>query len=628
MNENVQKTQTRAFQAEVKQILDIVINSLYTNREIFVRELISNAADALEKLRYEKVTDESIADPDLPPEIRIEVDETAKTITITDTGIGMSEEDLIENLGTIAHSGTKDYLKKLAEAGSKNVELIGQFGVGFYSSFMVAKHVTVFSRSAKPEEQGVKWVSDGSGEYTIEPAPDLKRGTRIVLNLRDDSEDFASKAKIERIIKQYSNFVPFPIKLGGETVNTVQALWTKNKNEIKDEDYTEFYKFIANDFQEPMFRYHFTADVPLQISALLFVPQENFEQLWMGKVDSGVNLYCKKVLIQQHSDVILPDWLRFVKGVIDSEDLPLNISRETMQDNVVVRKLKKVITSRFLKYLDEQAKNDPEKYKTFWNKFGIFIKEGITKDFEHRDELTPLLRFESSKEEEGKPISLSDYVARLRLGQNSIYYVSGSNRAAIESGPYIEAFRKKDIEVLYVYEPIDEFVLTQIQEFEGKKIVSADQADLDLPDIPDVEEKSDEKEEALNREEAESLAAWFKKTLGDRVDNVRESKRLVDSPAIVVNADTAMTSGMQRIMQAVNQDSNQIGKKNLEINPSHPIMIQLARHKENKDEEFLKTVVDQIYDNALMAGGLLTDTRPLINRNYTILEKALKSGEE
>lgn len=614
-----------AFQAEVKQVLDIVIHSLYTHREIFVRELVSNATDALEKLRYEKVVTKEIADPDLDLEIRIDVDESNKTITITDTGIGMTEEEIIASLGTIAHSGTREFLKHVSESPSQDVQLIGQFGVGFYASFMVAKEVKVFSRSYKPDATGVEWTSTGDGEYTVEAAERLKRGTKVLLTLRDDAEEFASADKIEEIVKQYSNFVPFPIYIGDKKVNTIQAIWTRNKSDIKDGEYAEFYKYIANAHDEPIFRLHFTADAPLQISSLLFVPAHNMEQFGFGRTEPGVNLYCRKVLIQQNSDAILPEWLRFVRGVVDSEDLPLNISRETFQDNALIKKLRKVITSRFLKFLGEQAGSDGETYEKFWKTFGAFLKEGATADYEYRNDIAPLLRYDTSKEA-GKLVSMADYVSRMKAGQTAIYYINGPTRNTIEAGPYMETFKKKDIEVLYLYQPVDDFVLSAIREYDGKKIVSADQADLNLPDTPDVEEKEEsEPKETMTPETVESLAGWMKKVLGERVEAVKPSKRLVDSPAVIVNTDAMMTSNMQRVMQAINQDFGQIGRKTLEINPQHPIMRRLSVLRETgQNEDFLKKAVEQIFDNALIAAGLMADPRPMVNRNYEILQKALQ----
>ena len=495
------KTETKEFQAEVKKLLDIVIHSLYTERDIFVRELISNATDALEKFRHQSLLEEEVFDSHVPLEIAIDMDDKAHTLTITDTGIGMTREELEHNLGTIAHSGSNTFLAELAEVAKKDVSLIGQFGVGFYSAFMAARKVRVLSRSYHPEAEGYEWSSDGTGSYTLTLAEGLRRGTKIIVELKDDAHEFADQETIKQIITQYSNFVSFPIKVKGDTVNTVQALWTKSKNEIKDEEYNEFYKFIGNAFDEPSYRLHFSADAPLAINALLFVPKENIERLGFGRGKPGVNLYCQKVLIEQHSENILPEWLRFVKGVVDSEDLPLNISRQALQDSALVAKLKQVLTKRFLKFLSEQAKDDPAAYNEFWNNFGFYFKEGATSDFAYRDEIAKLLRFESSKSEPDEMISLADYVERMAEGQKEIYYINGPSRTAAESGPYVEAFKKRDIEIIYTLEPIDDFVMNHLGEFDGKKLVSADRGDLDLSEIKTTaEEKKKDAEPELETE--------------------------------------------------------------------------------------------------------------------------------
>ncbi|MGE4559761.1 MAG: molecular chaperone HtpG, partial [Desulfobulbus sp.] len=434
------QVETKQFQAETRKVLDIVINSLYTERDIFVRELVSNAADALEKFRHKSLVEKVEFDSHVPLEITIDCDDKKHTLTIADTGIGMTREELEANLGTIAHSGSKQFFEQLAEAAQKDVNLIGQFGVGFYSVFMAAKEVRVQTRSWDGGD-GWEWASDGGGTYTISPCPGLHRGTRIIIELKDDAETYASKFTIERIIQQYSTFVPFPVKVEGKKVNTVQAIWTRSKSEITDEEYNEFYKFIATAGDEPMYRLHFSADAPLAINALVYVPKENFEVLGMGRMPPGVNLYCQKVLIDQHSENILPEWLRFLKGVVDSEDLPLNISRQSLQDNALVIKLRKVLTKRVIKFLAEEAGRDSAKYLEFWKTFGIFIKEGVTSDFEYRTDLAKLLRFESSASEPGQMISLDEYVGRMREGQDKIYYINGPNRAAIEYGPYVEMFK-------------------------------------------------------------------------------------------------------------------------------------------------------------------------------------------
>ncbi|MCK5517277.1 MAG: molecular chaperone HtpG, partial [Desulfobulbaceae bacterium] len=534
------ETTTHEFQAETKKLLDIVINSLYTERDIFVRELISNAADALEKFRHESLTKSDVFDGHVPLEIAIDVDEKKETLTISDTGIGMTRDELEHNLGTIAHSGSNSFLTGLVEAARKDVSLIGQFGVGFYAAFMAGKKVRVQSRSWD-ESEGNEWISDGSGSFTITEMKGLHRGTKIIVELKEDAKEYAQKWKIESIIKQYSAFVSFPIKLEGETVNTVQALWARNRNEITEEEYTEFYKFIGNATSDALYKLHFSADAPLAINALLFVPEENFEILGFGRVEPGVNLYCQRILIDQHSENILPEWLRFLKGVVDSEDLPLNISRQALQDNALVAKLRRVITKRFLKYLDEQATKEPEQYQKFWSTFGIYLKEGVTSDYEYQKELGKLLRFESSKAKEGEVVSLSDYMLRINPDQEEIYYINGPSRAAIEAGPYVEMFKKKDIEIIYTLEPIDDFVLSHLAEFDGKKLVSADGADLSLAkDEEDTDESGEESGSKLDKKGIETLVEWMKKELEATISDVVVSKRLVDAPAMIVNSDGFM----------------------------------------------------------------------------------------
>ena len=618
--------ETREFQAEVKKILDIVVNSLYTEREIFLRELISNGADAMEKLRYERLTEKNVQDEDLPYEITIEGDEENHRLIITDTGVGMNQAEIVENLGTIAHSGSKSFINQMSESDQKDLSLIGQFGVGFYAAFMVAGKIEVFSRSYRPEEQGCRWISEGIGNYFVGPAEDLLRGTRIVLELKENAWDFAKEDTIKRIIKQYSSFVPFPIRVGGEQINTVQAIWTRSKNEISEEEYNQFYQFVANAYDEPIYRLHFTADAPLAINALLFVPKQNFERFGFKREEMGVNLYCRRILIQQQADGILPEWLRFVKGVIDSEDIPLNISRETMQDSSLMNRLSRAVTNRFLKHLNEQAKNEPDKYNEFWGQFGYFIKEGIANDFTHRDELSKLLRFGSSKSAPEELISLNDYVERMAEGQNEIYYLNGPSRESIEAGPYLEAFQARNVEVLYTHEPVDDFVLSNMMNFKEKKLVSADQAELSLPELKDQEQEQGER---LEEEKVNLLSVWLKEALGDKISEVKESSRLHNSPALILNQDPFMTSSMQRVMKAMNKDMGMgmmgMGKMILEINPRHELIKGLAELRE-KDETFARLAAEQIYDNALISAGLLEDPRNMVNRMYSILERAIGKG--
>jgi TNF receptor-associated protein 1 len=601
------------FQAEIKQLLDIVIHSLYTEKEIFVRELVSNASDALEKLRHTQITEKEIFDEKAELEISLTTDDKAKTLTIQDYGIGMTRDELVKNLGTIAHSGSKQFLKALGENGAKNSNLIGQFGVGFYSAFMVAKSVKVYSKSWRATEPGHVWSSDGSGSYEVEEVADLRRGSKIVIELKDDCGDYSADWKIKEILERYSAFVSFPIKLNDKHINTVQALWLRSKNEIKDEEYTEFYKFQAHAHDEPRLRLHFSADAPLAINALLFVPKDNSEKFGMSRLEASVSLYCRKVLIDAKPKDLLPEWLRFMKGVIDSEDLPLNISRETMQDRSLIEKLNKVVTKRFLKFLSEEAEARPDAFNEFYTEFGIFLKEGAAMDYTHKEQLTKLLRFESSLTDKGKTTSLADYVTRMGAEQKEIYYLVGPNRAALESGPYLEGFKARNLEVIFCYEAVDEYVMSNVREFDGKKLTAADHADVKLSDLP-------KPEGALSEDDTKKLTAWLKETLGARVEEVKASDRLVDSPALAVNADKFMSPQMRRMMKAMKKDgADEPVKVTLEINPRSVVMKRLFEtHATSPDKA--KLVAEQILDNSLISAGLLDDATPMVARLYKLLE--------
>jgi Molecular chaperone, HSP90 family len=604
------------FQAEIKQLLDIVIHSLYTEKEIFIRELVSNASDALEKLRHTQLTEKEIFDDKLELEINLTTDDKAKTLTIQDFGIGMTRAELIENLGTIAHSGSKAFLKALSESGQKNANLIGQFGVGFYSAFMAAKSVKVYSHSWRADEPGHVWSSDGAGSYEIEPSDGERRGTKIVIQLKDDCSEFSQEWRVKEILERYSAFVSFPINLNGKRINTVQALWLRSKNEIKDEEYTEFYKFQAHAHDEPRMRLHFSADAPLQINALIFVPKENTEKLGFARLEPSVSLYCRKVLIDAKPKDLLPEWLRFLKGVVDSEDLPLNISRETMQDRALIEKLNKVITKRFIKFLEDEAKNRPDAYNEFYTEFGIFLKEGAALDFTHKDSLTKLLRFESSLTEPGKTTSLADYVSRMQSEQKEIYYLLGANRAAIENGPYLEGFKARNLEVLFCYEPVDEYVMNNVREFDGKKLIAADHADVKLADIP-------QSEGALSESEVKDLVSWLKDVLGSQVAEVKASDRLVNSPVLATNADKFMSPHMRRLMKAMKKPGDNTPddpvKVNFEINPRHTVIKRLAQTRAS-DADRAKLVAEQLLDNALIAAGLLEDPSRMVARLNKLLE--------
>ena len=602
------------FQAEIKQLLDIVIHSLYTEKEIFVRELVSNASDALEKLRHTQITEKDILDDSLELEVNVTTDDKAKTITIQDFGIGMTRAELVENLGTIAHSGSKAFLKSLSEGVAKNTNLIGQFGVGFYSAFMVAESVKVYSRSWNKAEPGHVWTSDGSGSYEIEESEDERRGTNVVIKLKKECGDYAQDSTVKSILERYSAFVSFPINLNAKRVNTVQALWLRNKKEIKDEEYTEFYKFQSHAFDDPRLRLHFSADAPLSINALLFVPKTNTEKMGFSRLEPSVSLYCRKVMIDAKPKDLLPEWLRFIKGVVDSEDLPLNISRETMQDKALIDKLNKVITKRFLKFLEDQAKKHVDTYNEFYGEFGIFLKEGAAMDFAHKDQIVKLLRFESSLTEKDKTTSLEDYVSRMGAEQKEIYYLVGPNRASIESGPYLEGFKARNLEVLFCYEAVDEYVMSNVREFDGKKLTGADHSDVKLSNL-------DQPEGALSKDEVEALTKWLKESLGERVNEVKSSDRLVDSPALALNADQFMSPHMRRMMKAMNKGGEETPLKvNLEINPRAALMKRVY-DLHTAEPEKAGMIAGQIFDNALISAGLLEDATPMVARLYKLLEQ-------
>ena len=605
---------THTFQAEVRQLLDIVIHSLYTDKEIFVRELVSNASDALEKMRLKQLTEKDIHEAERELGIEISTDEEAKTLTISDAGIGMTKEELVENLGTIAHSGTKAFLEKMKEGGD-NADVIGQFGVGFYSAFMAADKVEVATHSWENGTGGHTWSSDGATGYSIDENADAKRGCSIVVHLKEGMEEFATEVRIKQILEKYSNFVSFPIKLNGEHINKVEALWLKNKKDITEEQYQEFYKFAAHAFDDPRYTMHFSADAPLAINALLFTPTENTEQFGMGQMEPGVALYCRKVLIDAKPDKLLPEWLRFLKGVIDSEDLPLNISRESMQDSALVQKLNGLITKRYLKFLEKEAKNEPEKYEDFYKKFSRFLKEGVATSYEHQAQLAGLLRFESSLEEAGKLTNFAQYIDRAKDEQEEIYYLVGMSRDAIEAGPYLEAFKARGLEVCFFTEPVDQYVMEALPEFNGKKLVSADRAEIDLDEVA-----AEGKE--LSKKDSKKLIAFLEEELSGRVDKVEISGRLVDSPVAALTPKEAPNAQMRAMMQSMGQDMP-ASKATLEINPRHEVMHGLHKLIES-DKDTASLVAQQLTDNALLAAGLLDNTHQRAARMNELIGKLVK----
>ena len=606
------------FQAEIQQLLNIVIHSLYTDKEIFIRELVSNAADALEKLRFTQSAGHPVFESERLLKITVETDEKEHRLVISDTGVGMTHAELVQNLGTIAHSGSKAFLQKLATEKKPDVSLIGQFGVGFYSAFMVATKVSVDSRSYLPEEKGWRWTSDGSGGYEIEEATDVARGTKITLFLKDECHEFTESWRVEEIIKRYSSFIAFPIELNGTLINTKQAIWSQNKNEIKEEEYDEFYSYIGHDKEKPLFRLHFAADAPLAIQALLYVPGRNLEVMGMARSESEVNLYCRRILIAPKAKALFPDWLRFLKGAVDSEDLPLNISRESMQDTTLMQKLNKVLTTRLIKFLDDQSEKNPENYTKFYKEYSRFLKEGIVTDFTHREPLGKLLRFESSTLPKDEQTSLADYIKRMPSEQKDIYFLLAPSRASAESSPYYEVFAARKYEVLFLSDPWDEFVMEHLRVFEGKTLQPAEKADLTV-------ENPEKNDGELSPDEAKELAAWLKESLGDRVNDVRASERLVGSPVVVVDKDKMLTASMRQMLKRMKQDGHEEPefKHDLEINRRHAVIVRLNTIRTTNGPLATK-VAEQLLDNAKVAAGVMEDPRIMLARLNELLAEVLK----
>ena len=609
-----ERTERHQFQAEVRRLMDIVVNSLYTDKEIFIRELVSNASDALEKLRYLQLTQKEIHDDSLPLEIEISTSSEDNTITFTDYGVGMSRKELVENLGTIAHSGSKKFIDAVEKGGVEGGELIGQFGVGFYSSFMVADSVEVITRGYRKNSENLIWRSKGDGVFEISKGRGHRRGTKIILSLKEQAKEYADEVLVENVLRKYSAFVPFPLKLNGKQINTTEAVWLRSKNEITDQEYAGFYRFQTNSFDEPRYKLHFSSEAPIDMNVLLFVPEDNLERLGLARAEPGVGLYSRRVLIDAAPKSLLPEWARFLKGVVDSADIPLNISRETMQDSSLVKRLNSAITKRFIKFLEQSASDDPKSYDEFYRNFGFFIKEGVASDFENKEKLKELLRFECAGKEKGELISLKDYISAMPEEQKEIYYLFGPGRDALENGPHMEFFRSKNIEVLFVYEPIDEFVMSTMGEYEEKKIVSGDSVDIKIIGQDDKDASDGPSEEE------KSLCGWMKTILGDRVGDVRMSRRLVESPAAAFNSDSSMTQGMKRIMKNMRSEEDQKSLVRLEINPGHPIVKNLALMKE-KDTELAGVIVEQLFDNALLAAGYMENPRNMVGRINTLLER-------
>ncbi|KAM4631966.1 heat shock protein 75 kDa, mitochondrial [Discoglossus pictus] len=615
------------FQAETKKLLDIVARSLYSEKEVFIRELISNASDALEKLRH-KLMSQGAAVPEL--EIHLRTDSEKGTITIQDTGVGMTEEELVSNLGTIARSGSKAFLDALQNQAESSGKIIGQFGVGFYSAFMVADNVAVYSQSAEPGSAGYRWSSDGSGVFELAEASGVRPGTKVTIQLKDDCKEFANEDRVREVVTKYSNFVSFPVYLNGKRINTLQALWMMDPKEIGEWQHEEFYRFIAQAYDKPRYTLHYKADAPLNIRSIFYVPEMKPSMFDVSReLGSSVALYSRKVLIQTKATDILPKWLRFLRGVVDSEDIPLNLSRELLQESALIRKLRDVLQRRLIKFFIDQSKKDPEKYAKFFEDYGLFMREGIvtTAEQEVKEDIGKLLRFESSALPAGQHTSLTDYASRMQPGTRNIYYLCAPNRHLAEHSPYYEAMKQKQTEVLFCYEQFDELTLLHLREFDRKKLISVE---TDIVVDHYKEEKFEENRsgsvtERLPEKEAEELMAWMRNGLGTRVTNVKVTPRLDTHPAMITVLEMGAARHFLRTQQLAktSEERAQILQPTLEINTGHPLIKKMGQLKDS-DQDLAKLLLDQIYENAMIAAGLNDDPRPMVGRLNELLTKALE----
>jgi molecular chaperone HtpG len=611
------------FKAETRQILDILIHSLYTEREIFLRELISNASDALTRIDFETLTNREILDPEAELGIWIKVDEDERTLTITDTGIGMTAEELVENLGTIAHSGARDFLKVARSAkqseNQKLTDLIGQFGVGFYSVFMVAESVRVVSRSYRVEEKASAWFCTGTDTFTIQDAEKEKRGTTITVKLKEDASEFAKEYRLREIIRKHSDFIPFPIYLGEsqEQANQRTALWRQIPKQVEKKDYEEFYKQLTLEFAPPLAYNHLSVDAPVQVYAILYIPGTRERGMFSLRKEDGLKLYARKVLIQEYCKDLLPEYFRFVQGVVDSEDLPLNVSRESVQSNRIMAQLKKLVSSKIINMIENLASEDPEKFTKFWLDFGRYIKQGIAIEQTEPEELYPLLRFHTNLEPD-KWISLPEYVERKKQEQDAIYYVLGDDEHSLLFSPHLDAVRKHGYEVLLMADPVDPFMLVRLNEFQGHKFVNVAKADLKLPF--QKEEKQEVKTAGVPTSDWAALIDRFKAHLGDLIADVRMTDRLADSPARLVDPEGAPSPELQRVYRLLKEEF-EAPKKVLELNPNHTILVKMNKLPVEDDTGNL--IIQLIYENTLLIDGLHQDPASMVSRIYQLIEKSL-----
>ncbi len=619
--------ETRGFQSEVKQLLQLMIHSLYSNKEIFLRELISNASDAADKLRFRALSDAALYENEGELHVRIATDKEKRTLTISDNGIGMTRDEVIDNLGTIAKSGTKAFLESIGQDQAKDSQLIGQFGVGFYSAFIVADKVTVRTRAAgQPADKGVFWESQGEGDYTVADIEKADRGTEITLHLREGEDEYLDDWRLRSIISKYSDHISLPVEIETkneedgtvtwEKINKAQALWTRNKSEISDDEYKEFYKHLSHDFADPLCWAHNRVEGKQEYTSLLYVPSKAPWDLWNREHQHGLKLYVQRVFIMDEAEQFMPNYLRFIRGLVDSNDLPLNVSREILQDSSVTRNLRSALTKRALQMLQKLADNNPEEYQTFWKEFGLVLKEGPAEDHANIEAIAKLLRFASThNDSDAQTVSLADYVSRMVEGQNKIYYITADSYAAAKNSPHLELFRKKGIEVLLLSDRIDEWMMNYLTEFDGKSFQSVSKADESLDKL------ADEEKQAQQEETDKQLAPFVERVktlLGDKVKEVKLTHRLTDTPAIVTTGADEMSTQMAKLFAAAGQQVPEV-KYNFELNPNHPLVKQTA---ELTDETQFADWINLLLDQALFAErGTLEDPNQFIRLVNQLLAK-------
>jgi molecular chaperone HtpG len=637
------------FKAEIQQLLNILVHSLYTEHEIFLRELISNAADALNRLQFEMLTEREVLDESAELAIHLSVDEEAKTLTVSDSGIGMTRQEAITNLGTIAQSGAAAFLKRLEEARAEQegdasspdtppLEMIGQFGVGFYSAFMVAKRVHVVSRSYQPDAEAVEWVSDGSDTFEILPADKADRGTEVIVELNEDAAEFANEWRLEQIVKRHSDFVAYPIYIGDRVVNRQKPLWRQRPSEVEEQEYEDFFKHISMSIghslsaEGPLLTSHLVTDVPVDIRSILYVPSRRQPGPLDLRADYGVRLYAKGVLIQDDNKDLLPNHLRFVEGVVESEDLPLNVSRETVQRNPAARRIQRALVGRLMRELGTLATEKPDEYRRFWNEFGIYLKEGVATDLGAKDDLLPFLRFHSTRTEGDELVSLAQYTERMVDEQPAIYYLLGEDLDSIARSPHLDYFRANEVEVLYLVDPIDGFMIMALNEYEDKPLKNVDDASLELPPAKQKEEEGEGEEpspaEAIPDEQFGKLVGKLMTTLGARVTQVRESKVLRSHPCRLVTPEDAPGREMQRVYRLMNQEF-EVPAKILEINRRHPLIRNMAHMAASSAQEtLLEQAIEQLYENQLLIEGLHPNPAAMVARIQALMEAATAGAAE